>query len=660
MATEDKKNKVIEITMDSPINTKKKKREELWEDYFRREINRHNKEQQIAVHKAHLLCLLALGRYRMRVCVTATLQALSMSVIPNKFTDTQNINVAFLVRFVRWFQSQFKISSTIEEESKQNFDEVLCSRFEDLEVASETEFVYIFASFLHHLHLNVRTIFSLQPISLKTENIIKKPNQKSPKDGELSKPSDKKQIKDKSTSKVIKTKNLKTKNKSRRQYASKVERSKDGSDCDMISDPESDEDWMEDKSTSKCPKSSATKRSKITASESKEGKEKKKVISVGTDVWVEVYLESLQKWVSIDCLRGVINHPEKCESYATQPVIYIMSFSTDGSIKDLTKKYASKWMTQTRKLRIDNIKPKWWLATLKPFKTENGDKNETEDQLLNANLLNKPMPTSVSEFKNHPLYALKRHLLKFEAIYPKTAEILGYCRGEAIYSRDCVHELHAKETWIKEARAVRIGEEPYKFVKARPKPHHKKTGETPPPVAVYGHWQTEKFMAPPAVDGKVPRNEHGNVELYKPEMLPPGTVHLQIPGLNKVARKLDIDCAQAMVGWDFHCGYSHPVFDGVVVCEEFQEILLDAWQKEQLETERKNDEKRELRALKNWRQLTKGLLIRERLNRRFQSSYEDIPPNQDESVSDVTMAFPLNRDMKHSKDSTHLFPFEKL
>ena len=25
------------------------------------------------------------------------------------------------------------------------------------------------------------------------------------------------------------------------------------------------------------------------------------------------------------------------------------------------------------------------------------------------------------------------------AIYPETAAILGYCRGEAIYSRDCVH-----------------------------------------------------------------------------------------------------------------------------------------------------------------------------------------------------------------------------
>jgi hypothetical protein len=50
-----------------------------------------------------------------------------------------------------------------------------------------------------------------------------------------------------------------------------------------------------------------------------------------------------------------------------------------------------------------------------------------------------------------------------------------------------------------------------------------------------------------------------------------------VPGLNRVARKLGIDCAPAVIGFDFHCGGSHPVFDGFVVCEEYQDTLLDAW-----------------------------------------------------------------------------------
>ena len=72
------------------------------------------------------------------------------------------------------------------------------------------------------------------------------------------------------------------------------------------------------------------------------------------------------------------------------------------------------------------------------------------------------MPTNVSGFKSHPLFVLKRHLLKFEAIYPENAPTLGFIRGEGVYARECVHTLHCRVTWLKEGRTVRIGEEPYK------------------------------------------------------------------------------------------------------------------------------------------------------------------------------------------------------
>lgn len=72
-------------------------------------------------------------------------------------------------------------------------------------------------------------------------------------------------------------------------------------------------------------------------------------------------------------------------------------------------------------------------------------------------------------YKNHPLYALKRHLLKFEAIYPPDAATLGFVRSEAVYARECVYVLRSRDTWLKEAKVVRLGEQPYKIVKARPK-----------------------------------------------------------------------------------------------------------------------------------------------------------------------------------------------
>ena len=75
--------------------------------------------------------------------------------------------------------------------------------------------------------------------------------------------------------------------------------------------------------------------------------------------------------------------------------------------------------------------------------------------------------------------------------------------------------------------------------------------------------------------GRVPKNEYGNIELFQPSMLPKGALHMTgsidqslyhtltgsyaVPGIARVARKLEIDHAPAMMGWDFHSGYCHPM-----------------------------------------------------------------------------------------------------
>jgi len=32
------------------------------------------------------------------------------------------------------------------------------------------------------------------------------------------------------------------------------------------------------------------------------------------------------------------------------------------------------------------------------------------------------------------------------------------------------------------------------------------------------------------------------------------------PGLNKLARRLNVDCVAAMVAWEFHGGFNHPMY----------------------------------------------------------------------------------------------------
>lgn len=212
-------------------------------------------------------------------------------------------------------------------------------------------------------------------------------------------------------------------------------------------------------------------------------------------------------------------------------------------------------------------------------------------------------------------------MLKFEGLYPPDAPTLGFIRGEPVYARECVHTMHSREIWVKQARVVKPGETAYKIVKARPKwDRATNTMLEAQPLEIFGYWQTKPYEPPVAENGTVPRNPYGNVELFKPEMLPIGTRHLQLPSLQKTCKKMNVDCAQAMVGFDFHSGSSHPVFDGFVVCEEFADAVVEQWYKDQEEAERKEAEKIQARVWGNWKKLIKGLFIRERLKRKFNFS----------------------------------------
>lgn len=115
-----------------------------------------------------------------------------------------------------------------------------------------------------------------------------------------------------------------------------------------------------------------------------------------------------------------------------------MIFYSGTKVKDVTCRYAERWLSYNRKLRPDR---EWWAATVEPYKPNKSIIDDAEDAQLKKNLLGQDFPKSISEFKNHPLYALQRHLLKFEAIYPSDAAPLGFIRKEPIYSRDFVYEV---------------------------------------------------------------------------------------------------------------------------------------------------------------------------------------------------------------------------
>ena len=59
-------------------------------------------------------------------------------------------------------------------------------------------------------------------------------------------------------------------------------------------------------------------------------------------------------------------------------------FFSDNAIKDVTCRYATKFMSKTRKLRIDR---EWWAETLQPYETNQKKLEELEDTELRMNLM---------------------------------------------------------------------------------------------------------------------------------------------------------------------------------------------------------------------------------------------------------------------------------
>lgn len=150
----------------------------------------------------------------------------------------------------------------------------------------------------------------------------------------------------------------------------------------------------------------------------------------------------------------------------TKPISYMLAWNNDNSIKDVSSRYCLNWNTVTRLQRVDRV---WLDQALMPYRETPTFRTRAEDLDLNKIHHKEPLPKVIGEFKNHPLYALQRHLLKFEGIYPPDAPTLGFIRGEPIYARECVHTMHSREIWLKSARVVRLGQTAYKVVKARPK-----------------------------------------------------------------------------------------------------------------------------------------------------------------------------------------------
>ncbi|KAM0718762.1 hypothetical protein Q7P37_005833 [Cladosporium fusiforme] len=386
--------------------------------------------------------------------------------------------------------------------------------------------------------------------------------------------------------------------------------------------------------------------------------------------WTEVLSPVSNKYIPVDpiVLSTIASTDDLLQTFeprgkkaevAKQVMCYTIGYAADGTAKDVTVRYLKKHQLPGKtkgvrmpveKIPILNRKGKvrryeeydWFRTLMSAYDKPESKRTKADDLEEQTDL--KPFKAgkevkeaekeSLQWYKQSAEYVLEQHLRREEAIVPGAEPVKMFKTGKGdkekefpVYLREDVAVCKTVESWHKEGRAIKEGEQPMKHVPMRAvtlvrkremEDALKETGEKLK-QGLYSQEQTDWIIPPPLVNGVIPKNAYGNMDVYVPTMVPKGGVHLPLKGSAKLCKRLQIDFAEACTGFEFGKQRAVPVLTGVVVAKENESLVRDAWRTEQAEQKRKEDTKRTGLALQWWRKMLFGL----RIVQRMQSEYAD-------------------------------------
>ncbi|KAI1003634.1 DNA repair protein [Podosphaera aphanis] len=348
--------------------------------------------------------------------------------------------------------------------------------------------------------------------------------------------------------------------------------------------------------------------------------------------WVEVFDEAHQKWLAVDPLvTQTIARPRRLEPPASDQrnsMTYVIAIDKDGYARDVTRRYVKAYNGKTRKGRVESTSggDRWWTKTMRSFSRgwySDADQIELLE-LANAESM-EPMPKNVVDFKDHSYYALERHLRKNEVLVGarecgkvavgRDPQAAGCRKLENVYRRQDVKVVRSADAWYRLGREIKLGEQPAKVVQTK---RLKVDGSDDPAdcgrsINLYMEEQTQAYRAPPIVNGRVPKNSYGNIDVFVSTMIPEGGAHLSCRYASQAARILNIDYADALTGFEFRGRHGTAILVGIVVASEYAEAVqavAEGLEDEEAEIERVA---RAFAALKMWKRLLIALRIKERI-----------------------------------------------
>ena len=347
--------------------------------------------------------------------------------------------------------------------------------------------------------------------------------------------------------------------------------------------------------------------------------------------------------------------PRGAKAEKTKTVIaYVVAYSSDGTAKDVTVRYLKNriWPGKTKgfrfpveKIPIYNKYGKikryedydWFKRVMSGYRRPDQMRTAADDvedmsdlvpQLPPKKEVNDEVDT-LQSLKASADFVLERFLRREEALRPGAKTVRTFVSGkgdklkeEPVYRRSDVERCLTAESWHKEGRRPKAGEAPLKLVPVRAvtltrkreaEEHERQTGQKQM-QGLYSWDQTEYIIPPPIKNGVIPKNSYGNIDCFVPSMVPKGAAHVPLRGTVRLCKKLDIDFAEAVTGFEFGNKRAVPICTGVVVAKENERLLIDAWTKFNEEQRKKEETKMEKLVLDLWRKFVMGLRIREQVH----------------------------------------------
>ena len=111
--------------------------------------------------------------------------------------------------------------------------------------------------------------------------------------------------------------------------------------------------------------------------------------------------------------------------------------------------------------------------------------------------------------------------------------------------------------------------------------------------------------------------------MWTPAHLPGGCVHINLPHVVPVAKKLGIDYAEAMTGFDIRQGRSIPNFEGIVICVEHEAELHEAYVKAERVRLALLQAKSNRVVMRRWKTLIQGVLNKHKKSMVFEVNVFD-------------------------------------